>query len=313
MKSKTSPRMVSLILALVLIAIGGFILFGRSIGDGYEHAEKYTAGDTSLSSPVENLDIHWTSGSLTVEYYDGSEILVRETSPRSLSEDDKLRWWLDGTTLRIQFRKGGFRWFSFSSPEKALTVSLPKGLRLVSADIQATSADVRLPDLAADRLNLQSTSGDITAAADANQLSAVSTSGSLQITLGSVDTVSLSSTSGGLGLTAQDASSVSLSSTSGAVAASLDSAKKLSASSTSGGIVVALRAFEDLSVSATSGDVSASLPSAPGFTGAVSTTSGDFTSEIPLEKDGSTYTCGDGSARISIRTTSGDVRLIESK
>ena len=38
-------------------------------------------------------------------------------------------------------------------------------------------------------------------------------------------------------------------------------------------------------------------------------TSGTFTSELPLSKNGNTYVCGDGSASCRIGTTSGDITL----
>lgn len=331
MKNTKSSRLIGLLSACLLLLAGGCVLlFGQSMGIGYADADKYSVGNTSVSSPVEALDIHWTAGRLIVEYHDGSDILVSETSSRTLSEDDMLRWWLDGTTLRVQYRKEGIRFALFSgSLDKTLTVSLPRGTVLKSASLQATSADISVPELAADDLHIETTSGRVDASAKASKMTGGSTSGDWTVSLGSVDTVSLSSTSGSIGLTLQDAKeivlsstsggvscilsgnaeSVNMKSTSGSVALEASKAGKSVLSSTSGGIHVAVSAFDDLSVDCTSGTVTAVLPDTPGFTGDFHTTSGSFNSEIALEKNGDTYTCGSADARCRIHTTSGSIRI----
>lgn len=328
MKKKSSRLIAWLTACLVLLAGCSILLFGRSMGIDYANADQYTAGDTVVTAPVENLDINWTAGKISVEYHEGSEIRVSESSDRGLSEDDKLRWWLDGTTLRVQYRKAGIRLSFFSvTPSKTLTLSLPKGIALKTVSLRATSADIIAPELAADDLALNSTSGDIRVSAETRALHGGSTSGSLQITLGSVDTVSLTATSGSIGVTVKDAKDIFLSSTSGGLYLSqqggtenlkldttsggitldTDRAVKASVSSTSGNVTASVRAFSALEIGCTSGDVTAALPDVPGFSGDFHTTSGSFNSEIPLEKSGNTYSCGDGSASVSIHTTSGNV------
>ena len=68
-------------------------------------------------------------------------------------------------------------------------------------------------------------------------------------------------------------------------------------------------AFRDLKIGSTSGTVTVKLPAEPGFTCRAGTTSGSFSSDIALTKNGSEYTCGDGSAKCTIDTTSGDIRI----
>ena len=89
--------------------------------------------------------------------------------------------------------------------------------------------------------------------------------------------------------------------------------KQAKLGSTSGDISVRLAAFERLDVDATSGGVTAALPSEPGFRAEIDVTSGDFTSDIALKRDGNLYACGDESAEVRIHTTSGDVRLDKSE
>ena len=327
-------KLLTWILAILLIVMGvcAWVMFSGVTGfsgSSYANADKYEAGDTKISSPVENLAVNWTEGFVRIEYHPGSEILVSESSPKTISEDDRLRWWLDGKTLRIQYAKSGIR-LSWNL-QKTLTVSLPEGTVLKSADIEATSADITVSDLVAEEVILGSTSGNVTASTVTQKLTAGatsgdmnirqdsvidsaylhSTSGSIACTLDVATSVNIESTSGGISLAVTDcADSVRMHSTSGNVYADLSSAEKTELSSTSGSITASLGAFKDLKIDSTSGNVTAALPGEPGLTCSVGTTSGSFSSELELAKNGSTYTCGDGSAACSIHTTSGDVKIL---
>ena len=106
-KSKTFT--VALIVVLILLGLSAWLMFGRTAaGMSYPDADKYIIGSTTVTGPVNNLYVDWTSGQVNIEYHDGTGVIVSETANRDLSEDDKLRWWLDGDTLRIRFAKPGF-------------------------------------------------------------------------------------------------------------------------------------------------------------------------------------------------------------
>ena len=132
----------ALVIVLVLLAGGSWLLFGSSTGLNFANADQYTAGDTEISSAVENLDIEWTSGAVNLEYHAGSGVTVSETANRTLSEDEKLRWWMDGNTLRVRYCKSGLN-IHFNL-NKVLTVSLPEGTALKKSNIDVTSADVNV-------------------------------------------------------------------------------------------------------------------------------------------------------------------------
>ena len=122
--------------------------------------------------------------------------------------------------------------------------------------------------------------------------------------------IEANSTSGGVSLTVSGtADDVKLHSTSGNIYTSLASVKKAEISSTSGSFTGTVKSFDDLKIDTTSGRVNASLGTDPGFTCKVSSSSGDFSSELSLVTNGNTYTCGDGSAKCEIGTSSGDIWL----
>lgn len=287
-KSKTFTAALAVV--LILLAVSAWLMFGRTAaGMGYPDADKYSVGNTTVTESVNSLYVDWTSGDVNIEYHDGTGVIVSETANRELSEDDRLRWWLDGDTLRIRFAKPGFR--ISVNLDKKLTVSLPKGTVLKSADIGTTSGDLFIPALAADEIRLDSTSGNIDAVTDAKTVTASSTSGDVKVSQKSA------------------LESVKLDSTSGTICPDFASVDKAAFHTTSGGVTGTVVSFKDLEAGSTSGSVNLKVGTEPGFTGRFSTTSGSFNTDLPLAKDGNQYTCGDGSARFVIDTTSGDITL----
>ena len=291
--------------ALILSFTGGFGVAGLG---SYANADKYTAGDTEIRDTIRNLDINWTSGKITVAYHAENTITLRETAQRSLSEDEKLQWWVDGDTLRVQFTKPGIRW---NMPGKELTVTLPEGISLDEAGIHLTSGDIVIPSMKAEKLTLSATSGSMDAAAEAKKVEADCTSGNIRVKLtGETEKVNVGCTSGSVTLEAEKVGKAEAGSTSGEVRVTAAEAGSVKAGSTSGKIYVELQKFSELKIGATSGDVTAVLPADPGFTAKVDSTSGKFSSDLALTKNGDKYVCGDGSAKVEIDTTSGNTRIV---
>ncbi len=325
-------KMISIAMGVcaVIVALAVLVsvtdLFGKT-GFGYASAEKYSAGSAQISGTVKNLDINWINGKVNLEYHSGSGIELRETSSKPISADMQLRWWLDGDTLRIQYAKSGFR--LVTNQEKELTVSLPESAAFNEVSIRATSADLNLPALQAEALRMEVTSGDILAEAAAKSISAGATSGDMRLTItgradsvtagttsgsiaveaGSVSVLKASSTSGGILLTAEKAEQCDAGSTSGTVTVEIGESSQVEISSTSGSIHTALSAFSSLKAHSTSGRIEALLPEQPGFTASISTTSGSIDYTLPLSRQGDRYVCGDGSGKVELSATSGNIQL----
>ena len=295
--------------ALILILAGMLCLVAYYT---WSIADEYTSGGGTITDAVENIRIDWTSGSVTVKYHDAETVILEETGDRPIEGDDRMRWKMDGKTLVIEYNTP--KLFRFFSPTKALTVTLPKGMSLKKAEINATSADITVPEMTAEEIYLGSTSGDVNAAVSAPVVYGESTSGDVTLKLnGRADRVKMGSTSGRLSLTADDAEQAELGTTSGGIFLEAEQVKQANLGSTSGDIRVQVRSFEQMKISATSGSVNAALSAEPGFTSKISTTSGDFNSTMPLTQEGDSRTCGDGSGKLVIGTTSGDVNLTELK
>ena len=298
-----------LISVLVLVVcLAGWYTWSAADGE-------YTSGGATITDAVESFEINWTSGSVTVAYHDADSIILEESADRAVSGNDRMRWKLDGKKLVVEYDTPGFLGFlNFSKPSKALTVTLPKGMSLKKADIIATSADIIVPELVADEIALGSTSGGIRAEVTAPVVYAESTSGDVTLKLnGKAENVKMGATSGDLSLVLDEAEKADIGTTSGQVSLEAVNVKEAKLGTTSGGIRVKVRAFGKMKIGATSGSVDAELSTVPGFTADVSTTSGDFNSDMPLAKNGNTWSCGDGSAKLEIGVTSGNVRITELK
>ena len=295
--------LVVVLLCAVIITSTG--MFGK-IG-GYANAELYTSGDTEITEDVKKIDVSWTSGKVTVAYHAENTVSLKESAKRALSDDEKLQWWVDGDTLRVQFTKPGIRW---NMPEKELTITLPEDICLQQANIGTTSGDIEIPALKAEVLILDATAGHIRACAEADKAEVNTTSGDQELEFnGSATQIRINSTSGSIRVKAEKAALIEAASTSGGIGMTAQECENAKANSTSGSIDTELGKMKQLSINVTSGNVTAKLPETPGFTADVHTTAGDFTYGLALTREGDKYVCGDGSGTVDIHTTAGNVRI----
>ena len=329
MNRNNISKIVMVVCAVILFAAVamGVKNIAWSAGYQYENAEKYTAGGTSISEPVKNLDVDWIDGKVEIAYEDGNTVTFSEKSEKKLNGDQELRWWLDGETLRIRYAKTGMHlnW----NLHKELTITLPEGIVLENADLSATSGKINVPAMETDNLKLDTTSGEIYALAAAGKVSANATSGDIELVIGkeaeeikagatsgnilieSADAglIQVDATSGNIQVKAGNVKSFHADSTSGKMSAELGEVEEADFECTSGGVEVGIAKLGKLKVSSTSGDVTATLPEKPGFTARLDVTSGDIGYDLSLAKEGSEYICGDGSGSVEISTTSGDIYI----
>ena len=261
----------ALVIAAVASGVHHIVSFA---GYNYDDADKYTVGDAVITDSVKNLDIDWTSGNINFEYHDEDTVEISEKSRKKLSEDKKMRWWLDDGTLRIRFAKKGISFFSWGFDQnKELTVKLPEGISLEDVNIDSTSGDVNIPSLQAQMLTLDVVSGDIR-------------------------------------LNLSGAGELKMSSVSGNVEATLDKVCSAEIDTTSGDVKLSAPGLEKLDIDVTTGDVTAALSGKPGFTAHLDTVTGKKNYALPLTKESGAYVCGDGSGSVKIDTTTGDINLI---
>ena len=260
-------------------------------GINYEHPEKYTVGGAAFTDKVERVEIHWLSGSVTVTGHKGNEIRFSEKANRNLTNDLSMHYWLDGSTLRIQFCRSG-KW-NLNGLEKDLTLQLPERL-FESLEVDTVSARISLEDLAVNDLETDSVSGAVRLrdCRVTDRVRADTTSGSVKAVLtGALREWKVDTVSGSVELTVPEVQSFDVNTTSGSVSLTVEKAPK------------------DLDVDSVSGSVSLCLPADGDFTLDFDTVSGSFSSDLTCRTEGSRRIFGKGRGDYSIDTTSGSVYI----
>lgn len=279
--------------ALLLSGCGLHTLPFLGLSFHYEHPEQYTAGGAAFTDRVEKVEIHWLSGSVTVTGGPGEEIRFSETANRKLSQDLSLQYWLDGSTLHIQFCRSG-RW-NVTGLEKKLTLQLPERL-LDTLTVDTVSARVNLEDLEMKKLEADTVSGAVRL-----RDCKVSDEAEIDTTSGSVK----AELTGQLGEWKADT-------VSGSVELTVPAVQDFDVNTTSGAVSLrAEKAPEELNVDTVSGTVSLCLPADADFTLDFDTVSGSFSSELACKKEKSRYLFGTGWGDYTIDTTSGSLHIAE--
>lgn len=296
---------------IVLAAMGGLTGCARFNSIIYDHAEHYSSGDAEFTDKIENIEIDWVSGSVSVVSHPGNTVVLSEKAEGSIPEDLHVHWWLEGTTLRVRFAASGASLRIIDVWRKDLTLAVPEDLALENVTIRTASAGIDAGGLTAETLRVTTTSGDmnIDCAADDIELNGVS--GSIQLNQrDNSDEIRIDTTSGDIHAKLSHAQTVDIASVSGRITVKGASADALSAKTTSGDVSCALEATpSECRLRSVSGAIALRLPQDAEFTARVHSTSGDFESDFALEKEGRTYTCGNGGADMEISTTSGDISI----
>lgn len=241
----------------------------------YADSHRYTAGAADVSGHIAHIDLSWIDGSVTIGYHSGSDVRLAETSDRRLDEEDELHWWLDGDTLYVKYAESGIH--LTRSLNKHLTVLLPEGVALDTLKINGVSSDIVAEGVVADVLTVNNVSGGVRMA-------------DLRAKSVTVDTVS-----GDVEMGVDQVTSMKVNTVSGC--ASLRFAREA----------------EEVSVNTVSGNVEIALPHNADVTAKIHTVSGSVGGDLPMTRDGKSYTCGSGRYDINVETVSGNVRFNEAK
>lgn len=234
----------------------------------YGEPETYTAGAAVIpAANIARVKLEWYAGTVTVERGNGEAIELRESRVKEPAH--QLRWRVRDDTLEIRFVQPGTY---LRLPEKLLTVSLPH--RLAELAVQTVSADLDAEDVDAEKLQVETVSGD----------------GDVS---GRLESFKWQSVSGDLDFQGR--------------------AAVMRVGTVSGDADLELEATPDLlTAELVSGDLELTLPEDRSFRLRRKTVSGDFESELPLTKLGKKewqYNAAGKPADFQIETVSGDVTV----
>lgn len=313
MKFKMKKTVLFAVIFSVIAAClcGCSVGFVNSVGPSYDNADKYTPGDREFTEKIDALDIEWVSGKLTLTADEGSTVRVKETTNADLEDKLKVHTYAEGSTLHVRFCKSGENYTL--KAEKTLEITLPADILYESVKIDTSSADTTVSGVNAKSAALGASSGDITYNGGADSFNADASSGNVSFT-GASGNINVNTSSGKIFIDQQgEGESISLDSSSGDMQVEAEYTAKLSASTSSGNKTIKLAKMpSETKLNSSSGAVTLYLPENAEFTANINTSSGEVSYDLALTKQGeNTYTCGSGENKLSIDTSSGDVKILK--
>ena len=265
------------------------------------------------------LDIHWFTGQVAVEPWDGDCVEVTEFSKKPLEPSRRMAVYAkDGEKLTVEWAPKKFGWNLTAGKGKRLVVRVPEKLngKLEHLNVNTVSAGIRLTSLTGEDFEASTVSGAIAAQglhSEGMRLHAVS--GTVAAEDVSAEKLKLSSVSGTVKAEGFAAEQAELSAVSGTVAAH-GNAESFRVSTTSGQARLTVdQCPEKAKLSAVSGSLCLALPENGGFTAHYSSVSGGFRTDFPVtDRDGGKKkgkaVYGNGETRIEMNTTSGSMQVV---
>ena len=242
-------KILTCIVAITLLLMAGCNIKinrddnGASVSN-YSDAQLYKPGNTKIDTSIKELKITYVSGNVTIEPSNGKTVDIVETANKELKDDEKVQYYLDGTTLNIQFARSNTT--IPSDVIKNLTVSIPADMMLDSLEIDTVSANAQIKNIKTKEFEHDSTSGDLDATFNGTLQEAESdtTSGKINIQANIINKLAIDTTSGDIHAKADSIPSCSFKTASGKIDVQISQSisNKCKLNTTSGNVELALPA-----------------------------------------------------------------------
>ena len=137
---------------IAFIALMASVLFAAcgentKIEIKYEHPERYSVGDATLSRPVSSISVDWLFGNVDIVYSDDSAVRIHEEMQEGflpLTDSLRMRYYVDEEgELEIQYcGHGKYRYGDLKNIRKHLVVEVPRGKVLDEISIDGVETGV---------------------------------------------------------------------------------------------------------------------------------------------------------------------------
>lgn len=186
----TSSVITLLLIVVLVMGItrgSGFSFFSFNFGSlHYPNESQYTVGDNSIpAQELNEIEINWISGFITLEAYDGDTIEIRETCPQTLQEGDRVRSLYQDGTLTIQYcQSKKFSLFNSHPGNKSLHIRIPQTLAsdIKQFTIDSVNSDNTISGLSIQNCRIDNVSGNITVEGNVKDFKMDTVSGDCQLT-----------------------------------------------------------------------------------------------------------------------------------
>lgn len=289
---KKSTKII-LCLSAIFIALGAVLTVG-SFAFGVDPVYAFQSGmldftiqqkrttefssDGRYSIPAEGiteLSVDWLDGTIEVEVYDGSEIILQETSSSLLNESNALMYTKKNDTLEVISAPSqyGITLSGICQGSKDLHIYLPQNIEWEKVQIDAQNSDISISRMTSSNLKVDVVDGD-------------------------------------LSLSKVELEDLSFNSMEGNLIVKSSQIEKMDVDTTSGDINADLRICpQSIRFDTLNGDTKLYLPADSEFTIQMDTVSGNLNSDFSgIHKD-EYFTVGSGTAQFKMDTSSGSVQV----
>ena len=297
------------VLAASLLCMSG-CSFALKTNYVYKDGDKYIAGDREIAEKIDTIDVDYMSGEIILAGSVDEKVSIKETSEKQLDDKRKVHTWVEGSTLHVRYCASS-KGLDLSKLNKKLEITVPKEVKYSNVKIKASSADMNVGGLTSENVKINASSGDVIADVEADNISIDVSSGNVNLKqTGNSSDIILGTSSGDIEADMDTVDSLNASASSGKLILNAKKIKELSTVTSSGKNEFRLsEAPEESDISASSGDVTIYLPEELNLTADISVSSGKLFYEQKFSKDGKTYVCGNGSNKMKINTSSGDIDI----
>lgn len=161
MKTNAMVRIIVYTLTIVLLVFllcVGLGLREFTVNLGYGSGTTVEGEVTFEASKIQNMEIDWAAGSVSIRAVDTDHITVTEVMPENC--EYKMTYKVSGDTLKLSYSSGavsiGFGGWSGSS--KDLIITVPIGWVCEELEIDGASLDINLQDLTIGKIDLDGAS-----------------------------------------------------------------------------------------------------------------------------------------------------------
>ena len=151
-------------IAFVMVAVMASVLFAAcgentKIDIKYEHPERYSVGDATLSRPISSISVDWLFGNVDIVYSDDSAVRIHEEIQEGflpLTDSLRMRYYVDEDgELEIQYcGHGKYRYGDLKNIRKHLVVEVPRSTVLDDIDIDGVEAGVIIENVLSREVNV---------------------------------------------------------------------------------------------------------------------------------------------------------------
>ena len=261
--------LVAALAAAMLICLSGCTV---KLNYKYDNADKYIPGDREIAEKIENIDIDYMAGNVTVKGDKTTAVTVKETSKTEIDDKLKVHTWVDGSTLHVKYCAAG-KGLSIKDLEKSLEITVPADVKLSDLSIDDSAGDINV-DCSSDYYDVDASAGNITL-----------------MQHGESDKIEIDDSAGDVDVTAETVRKLDIDLSAGSLKLSAD------------------KVPEKSEIDASAGNIDLYLPEKIDLTLEADISSGEFNSEIPFTVKGDDYIFGNGKNKMEIDASAGDVNI----